>query len=163
MSQLRGESVNMNNENREAITIHTRDFGDQEVFLDEIIVFPKGLFAFENAKRFALLSPLGDENSPMWLQNVDEIAPCFIVFKPVELFESYSPEIDEEDLAVIKLEDGEEIEYLSIAVIPEDYKKTTINLKSPIIINRNKRIAVQAILQQNYELKFPIYKTIEEA
>ncbi len=138
--------------------IDTRDFGKQQVSEQDIINFPKGLFAFEESKRFVLLSPLGDEASPMWLQSADGISPCFIVFKPKELLENYQPEPLEEDLSIISLEKGEEIEILSLAVIPEDYKNTTINIKSPIIINRNKKIAVQAILPQDYEIKLPIYQ-----
>jgi len=152
----------MENTNRKKIEINTRDFGKQEIFEDDIITFPKGLFAFEEYKKFVILNPLGDENSPMWLQSVDSATPCFIVFKPMELISNYSPEPLDEDLETISLEKDNALEVLSIAVIPEDYKKATINIKSPIIVNRNKKIAVQAILPQDFELKFPIYQSIEE-
>jgi flagellar assembly factor FliW len=99
----------------------------------------------------------------MWLQDADSVTPCFIVFKPRELFDNYTAAVSEEDIKALNLEADDELEFLAIAVIPEDYKKTTINLKSPIVINRNKKIAVQVILQQEYSLKFPIYQTIEEA
>ena len=48
------------------------------------------------------------------------------VFKLVDFITDYSPEPCEEDLNLIKLEDPEDLEVLSIAVIPEDYKKTTL-------------------------------------
>lgn len=152
----------MENANRQ-FEIETRDFGKQMVSESDIINFPRGLFAFEDSKRFVLLSPLGDEASPMWLQSADSATPCFIVFKPKELLENYEPEPLDEDLEVIQLDKKDEIEVLSLAVIPEDYKKTTINIKSPIIINRNKKIAVQAILPQDYSLRLPIYMMNGEA
>ena len=40
--------------------IITRDFGEQEIEEDKIITFPEGIIGFENVKRYALLSPLGD-------------------------------------------------------------------------------------------------------
>ena len=153
----------MDNANKKQISINTRDFGMQEIFEDEIIYFPNGLFAFEESKRFVLLSPLGEENSPMWLQSADSVTPCFIVFKPTELLSNYEPEPLDEDLKVIDLDKDDVVELLSIAVITEDYKKTTINVKSPIIVNRNKKIAVQAILPQSYDIKFPIFQSIKEA
>lgn len=153
----------MDNTNLKKIEINTRDFGKQEIFEDDIIHFPKGIFAFENVKRYVILNPLGDENSPMWLQNVDDVTPCFIVFKPMELIEGYNPTPEPDDLETLMLEKDDSAEVLSIAVIPEDYKKATINIKSPIIVNRNKRIAVQTILQQDYDMKFPIYNSVEGA
>lgn len=145
------------------IKIQTRDFGEQEILEEDIIYFPNGLFAFEDCKRFVLFSPLGDEASPMWLQCVDSVTPCFIVFKPMDLLTDYKPVPVAEDLSVINLEKEEEIEYLSIAVVPNDYKNTTLNIKSPIVINRSKRIAVQTVLTENYDMRFPLYKTIKGA
>jgi len=153
----------MDNTNLKKIEINTRDFGKQEIIEDDIIHFPKGIFAFEDVKRYVILNPLGEENSPMWLQNVDDITPCFIVFKPMELLEGYNPIPEPEDLKTLMLEKDDTAEVLSIAVIPEDFKKATINIKSPIIINRNKKIAVQTILQQDYDMKFPIYNSVEGA
>ncbi len=157
------ESVYVMSEEIKSMKIQTRDFGEQEIALEDIITFPNGLFAFEDARRFVLMSPLGDEASPMWLQSAEGSSPCFIVFKPTELFDNYIPELSEEDMKVLKLEDNDVLEYLVIAVIPEDYKQTTVNLKSPIIINRNKKIAIQTILQQSFSLKHPIYQTAEGA
>ncbi len=154
---------NMENTNQKRIEIETRDFGKQEVLESDIITFPRGLFAFEDCKRFVLLNPLGDENSPMWLQNADAVVPCFIVFKPMELIAGYSPEPLDEDVEAIKIDEGDEVEVLSIAVIPDNYKKATINVKSPIIVNRNKKLAVQAILPQDYDIKYPLYRPTEEA
>lgn len=152
----------MNNMLHEKIIIETRDFGKQEIDTADIITFPNGIFAFEDSKRFVVLSPLGDEASPMWLQCVDSVSPCFIVFKPLDFITDYSPEPCEEDLNLIKLEDPEDLEVLSIAVIPEDYKKTTLNIKSPIIINKKERLAVQTILAENYDIRFPLYQNIKE-
>lgn len=145
----------------EKITIETRDFGRQEISKEDIITFPRGLFAFEDAKEFVLLSPLDDEASPMWLQSSQSEKPCFIVFKPLDFISDYEPEPIEEDLRLIDYKDKDEIEYLVLAVIPEDYTKTTLNLKSPVVINRTKRLAVQTILQEDYDLRFPLYKNVK--
>ena len=46
---------------------------------------------------------------------------------------------------------------LSIAVVPEDYKKTTVNMKCPIVINSDENLAAQVILPEKYEIRLPIY------
>ena len=62
--------------------VKTRNFGEQEISEDKIISFPNGIFAFEDEHRFIMLSPLGDDVYPAWLQSVDNENLCFIVFDP---------------------------------------------------------------------------------
>ena len=51
------------------LNIETRDFGTIEVKEEDIYDFPNGLYAFEENKRFALLSPLVRpfQDQPFWL------------------------------------------------------------------------------------------------
>ena len=141
----------------EMIKINTRDFGEQEISQNDIVTFPRGIFAFEDYNKYVLISPLNEEASPMWLQSIDEEKPCFIVFKPMDFISDYNPNPLSEDLEILNIEENDEVEYLAIAVIPSDYKKTTLNIKSPIIINKTKRIAIQTILPDKYDLRFPLY------
>ncbi len=143
--------------NSNEMTLDTRDFGQVQVSPENIIDFPNGIYAFEDHKQYVLLSPLGEENCPMWLQSAKEKNPCFIVFNPQDVISGYNPVLDEDTKAVIQYEEGDILEYYSIAVIPEDYKKTTINLKSPIVVNCSKRKAVQAILEDDYLIRYPLY------
>ncbi len=137
--------------------INTRDFGEIQIDDEKIITFPKGMFAFEDNKKFAFITPIEGENVPIWLQNLEERDLCFIIFKASDIVCEYEPQILSEDLAVIEGEGEKELEYYTVAVIPSDHKKTTVNLKSPIVINKINNLAVQAILPQNYELKHYVY------
>lgn len=144
------------------MTIETRDFGNVEINENEIINFPKGIFAFDDIRNFVILKPMGDGSAPMWLQNADDKYPCFIVFKIDEIINNYMPMPLKQDLDIINYEENDEIVYYSIAVIPDDCKKTTVNLKSPVVINVTKRLGAQIILPQNYEIKYKLYKQKEE-
>ena len=143
--------------NTTEITITTRDFGDIVVNSNSIISFPNGIFAFENLKEFILISPLGDGIYPMWLQNTEESKPCFIVYNPVEIIKDYNPELSKENKSLLNYEEGDQLHYLVIAVVPSDFKNTTVNLKSPIVVNVTKSIASQIILDDDYQIKFPIF------
>ena len=140
------------------MTINTRDFGEQEIAEDKIINFPNGIYAFEDQHRFVMLSPLGNDVFPAWLQSLDNENLCFIVFDPEQLVKDYSVTADEENTAAIENDRETSIRYLSLAVVPEEYKNTTVNLKSPIMINVNKMLAAQVIASEDYPIKFPIFK-----
>lgn len=138
--------------------IKTRDFGEQTISEDKIIDFPHGIFAFEEERRFIMLSPLGEDVYPAWLQSVDNENLCFIVYDPEKVVENYSVTADAESLAAVEIGENDEPQYLVLAVVPEEYKNTTVNLKSPILINPDKMLAVQTIAAENYPIKFPIFK-----
>ncbi len=138
--------------------IKTRDFGEQNVAEDKIITFPHGIFAFEDEHRFIMFSPLGEDKYPSWLQSVDNENLCFIVFEPQQIVKDYAVTADAESLSAIELGENDSAQYLVLAVVPEEYKDTTVNLKSPIIINTEKMLAAQTIAAENYPIKFPIFK-----
>lgn len=137
--------------------IKTRDFGEEEISEEVIIDFPNGVYAFEENKRFVLLSPCGEDKYPMWLQSVDNPNLCFIVFAPREFVPDYSVELDKETKELLKA-DGAELDLLCMAVVPDEYINTTLNLKSPIVINSEAKKGVQVIAAENYPLKFPAFK-----
>ncbi len=137
--------------------IKTRDFGEEEISEEVIIDFPNGVYAFEENKRFVLLSPCGEDKYPMWLQSVDNPNLCFIVFDPREFVPDYSVELDKETKELLKA-DGAELDLLCMAVVPDEYINTTLNLKSPIVINSETKKGVQVIAAENYPLKFPAFK-----
>ncbi len=140
------------------MTINTRDFGEQEIAEDKIINFPNGIYAFEDQHRFVMLSPLGNDVFPAWLQSLDNENLCFIVFDPEQIVKDYSVTAGEESAAAIEKNRKTRIKYLSLAVVPEEYKNTTVNLKSPIMINADKMLAAQIIASEDYPIKFPIFK-----
>ena len=138
--------------------IITRDFGEQEVDESKIITFPQGIIGFEDAKKYALLSPLGDGVFPMWLQSVDSKEPCFVVYDPMEIYGDYRFAISDEEQALLKIDENSQYRCLAVAIVPEDYRKTTINLRCPIVVNTKERVAAQVILTEHYEFKAPVYE-----
>lgn len=139
------------------VKIDTRDFGEIEISEDDIYTFPAGVFAFEEVRHFALISPLGEDVYPKWLQSTDGVAPCFIVFDPTIISEGYEYSLNSYESGLLRLHADDKVRLLAIATVPENYKETTVNMKSPIVINADARLAAQVILPQNYAFKLPIY------
>lgn len=137
--------------------ITTRDFGQVEIDDSTIITFPEGIIGFESTKRYTLLSPLGDGKFPMWLQSVEAKEPCFVVYDPMEIYPDYKFEISEEEQALIKADEGTPYRCIAVAIVPDNYRKTTINLKCPIVLNTRDNIAAQVMLMEHYEFEAPVY------
>ena len=143
------------------IKINTRDFGETEVNESGVFSFPNGVFAFEDDRNFALLSPLGDDTYPMWLQSMDHQELCFIVFDPSLIDDEYQVSLNPGEKRILNLKDGDEIRCLAIAKVPEDFRQTTVNMKSPIVINPETNTALQVILPLDYPFRHPIYESGE--
>lgn len=140
--------------------INTRDFGETEIDDSTIISIPNGIIGFEDTKKYTLLSPLGEDTFPMWLQSVDDKEPCFVVYDPMQIYPDYRFAISDEEQALLQIDENTPYRCLTVAIVPDDYKKTTINLRCPIVINTRDNIAAQVILDE-YEFKCPVYS--EEA
>jgi flagellar assembly factor FliW len=139
---------------------NTSSFGYVEIEDTEIINFPEGIYAFGNVKEFAILKQNEDEESPiMWLQAIKDEHLSFVVINPSLFIEDYHPNISEDvfkKLGVINLED---LRYFVIAIVPKNINDMTVNLKSPIIVNSVKNIAMQVILDNSdYPIRYRVFE-----
>ena len=87
----------------------------------------------------------------------ENVTPCFIVFDPAIIDGAYKITLNSSEKKLLKIDDSSNVRCLSIAVVPEDYKKTTVNMKCPIVINSDENLAAQVILPEKYEIRLPIY------
>lgn len=139
------------------MTIETRDFGSMELDESAVLEFSMPLFGFEDLHRFVLLSD--DEAGPglLWLQSLDDTETCFILLDPESIGLEYQPQLDAAAAAQLKLEAGDAVVTRVIAVVPQDFKDTTVNLKSPIFINPAKQLAAQVILEADYPIRMRLF------
>jgi flagellar assembly factor FliW len=132
-------------------------FGPVEVPDEDIFTMPEGLYGFNECREFAIVKMEDGDVTLKWFQSVEAHVPCFVVFNPFEIVEGYRPVMESGDLRALSPRKDDALEYLVIAVVPEDITKITVNLKSPIVLNRRTRTARQVILaNQEYPIKFPL-------
>ncbi len=133
---------------------NTRDFGEVSYKEEEIINFVNPIFGFEQYRNYIILLDDQIKDSICWLQSVENPEVCFIILDTTstykdESFKSFFREIGEEGNYSV----------FCICVIAEDIKKSTMNMRSPIIINELNKKAVQIILDGNYKLKQPLFES----
>lgn len=141
--------------------LQTEYFGEYEYQEKDILTFPEGLYGFEHAKQFVLItSP--DENFPFyWLQSIQDEELYFVVTSPFIFVEDYDIEIEDTIIEGLGIEKHEDVMVFSLAVIPKNAADTTINLKAPLIINYDKKMGKQTILNDDYAYKHKLFKSPE--
>ncbi|MHC1724149.1 MAG: flagellar assembly protein FliW [Aminipila sp.] len=145
--------------------MNTKYFGDITINENDIITFTTGIFGFEDKTKYILLSFVDDsgessEDLLMCLQSIEEPNLAFIVMNPYYICAEYDPyQIQAEFLSEIKL--GQETKHTvyCVAVVRDNFDESTINLKCPIIINLENKLARQFILEESaYSMRHPVSK-----
>jgi flagellar assembly factor FliW len=144
------------------VIIETKDLGFVEIDEQNIISFPHGIYGFEDAVRFVILKDNNSENPFMWMQCVDNKYICFIVVEPSSFISGYSPQISRQFKDAIKLIPEDALRLAGICTIPKDFRKSTLNLRCPVIINSIDNIAMQVILEdERYSMTYPLFNEAE--
>lgn len=145
-------------------TIKTKAYGEIRVEEDTVITFKREILGFEDNREYYLIE-MGDLPNFYWLQSRANADLAFIVVDPRIFKADYRLQIDESDLSLLETKPGEEPRLVDFAIvnIPDDVNKMTMNLLGPIVINSDKRVAIQAIsMNDDYGTKVPVF-TMETA
>ena len=141
--------------------IKTKDYGITEISKNDIIHFTSGILGFEDTTEYVLLQK--KDNPVLQLQSISGETPRFIVFKPESIVKGYRPEIPASVLECIKAGSAEQISIFVIAVVPDNIKDMTVNLKSPVIVNNKERLAVQVVLDSaDYSMRHHVFSADQE-
>lgn len=137
--------------------ITTDRFGKIPVQEDKILSFPKGILGFSDNKNFVLF-PHGEGSPFFWLQSVQDGSLAFVVMNPQLVKQDYSIDIEETVLDELEARETTDLDVMCIVSIPHDQpQKMTINLLGPIIINTNKRRALQIVCSdEKYSHRQPV-------
>ena len=80
-----------------------------------------------------------------------------MVYDPTLVCPDYRFEISDEEQELLNMDEDTPHIMLAVAIVPDDYRKTTINLRCPIVVNLRDNIAAQVILTEHYDFKCPVY------
>lgn len=140
------------------MVLKTEYLGSIEYTKDEIITFEKGLFGFEKYKKYLLIEHPEPQLPYMWLQCIEDQTLYFIVTNPFYFVESYDFELPDSVVKRLEIREIDEVLPLTLVVIPDKVDETTINLQSPIIVNKKNKTAEQIILDEKFPLKYKLFK-----
>lgn len=142
----------------------TRLFGEIDIEEDKIIRLENGMIGFPDMQNFALIfdEEKGNEAKIMWLQSMDEPEMAFPVMRPELVMPEYNPTVNDEVLEPLGTMTDENMFVVATLTAVADVKKNSVNLKAPIIINTETRKGCQIIVEDDYPVKYNIYKALKE-
>jgi flagellar assembly factor FliW len=144
------------------VVIQTSRFGSVNLKPEDILTFAEGLLGFTDLREFVLLDDPNDEIFA-WLQSCESPAIAFPVLEPELFTENFKINLTKTDLASLKLQSQEKARFFSIVTIPDDPTLMTANMKAPVVVNVETRIARQCVLQDNgLAIREPIFAKLQQ-
>ena len=142
--------------------VATKAYGQIEINEQQRITFPHGLFGFDSFKDYVLLD---SERPPFyWLQSMDVEQIAFVLINPFLFRPDYEMNIDNEDLLSVGISDPGKALIFSIVTIPSDGSPLTANLQGPLVINKDSRVGMQAVLTDSrWKTKHDIIAEMNQA
>lgn len=139
--------------------LNTKNFGEIEIKEEDIIYFPDGILGFEEEKQFVIINNEDEYNPFHWLQSVQNPELAFVIINPFFVFPNYDIILPKSAQDKLKIEDEKDVAIYSIVVVPEDMEKMTTNLSGPIVINAEKKLGKQVILDDDrYTTKHYVFQ-----
>jgi flagellar assembly factor FliW len=117
---------------------------------------PMGLLGFERMKDYLLIANPAEEPFG-WLQVKGDTSLAFVVINPFLILPDYHPDIPQSDVEFLGLKDAEDALLLNIVTVHKQ-GQATMNLKGPIVINRNTGIGKQVVIANgaDYSVQHPL-------
>ena len=135
--------------------LFTRDLGEIEIDEKDIVTFTGPIFGFEQYRRYVFLYEKELSEHFIWLQSVEEPELCFILVQPDLITDQYRPELPPE--AKELLGEGDYMCWL-IASLREPFTDSTVNLRSPIVVNPELHQAAQFVLDGSLPIRHPLVR-----
>jgi flagellar assembly factor FliW len=110
---------------------------------NDVVLLPYGLLGFERVKNYSLLAN-AEEDPFLWLKMLEDARHAFLVLPPGLVVPNYSPDFEDEDVEFLELDDLADALILNIVTLREA-APATVNLKGPIVINRQTWIGKQVV------------------
>jgi flagellar assembly factor FliW len=143
------------------VKVKTTRFGELEVNPSDIVTFAEGLLGFENLKKYFVVDP-GDSTLILWLQSTEDEKVAFPIIEPKIFKPDYIAKLLPADLNGLELESLQTDKLYSILTIPANVTEMSANLKAPVVINSNKKVGKQIVLQDSkLSVKHEMYKELK--
>jgi flagellar assembly factor FliW len=122
----------------------TSRFGEINYSAKEIITFSEGILGLENLTRYLIIKP--PESKPfLWLQSLDDPQAALPVIHPEIIVPDYPVELSDDLKRELEIKKGDQIEIFCIVHLEKDWKASTVNLLTPVVVNHSSCKAKQVI------------------
>lgn len=144
------------------VVIKTTRFGQVQLEDTDTIQFPEGILGFADLTKFVILDDPNDDIFA-WLQSCESPAIAFPILEPELFTENFKVNLAKTDYESLQMTNLAGARLFSIITIPDDPTQMTANLKAPIVVNLQLRMARQCVLQDNsLAIREPLFLKLQQ-
>ena len=138
--------------------VQTTRFGVLNINKSDIIHFISPILGFPNDRKYVLLRE--NQGSVFyWMQSLDNPDLAFVVTNPLAFAPEYKIKIHKSSIEDLELDDLSKGEVWALVSIRNNPLKVTMNLQAPILVNKEKMLAKQLVLDpEQYRLQYEILR-----
>jgi flagellar assembly factor FliW len=115
-----------------------RQFGELEFSEEHVIIFPNGLIGFEENTKFLIIND--DDSQPFrWLVSLENENLNFPLLDPILIVPDYTANLNAASGRTLFV----------VAALGDHIEKSSVNLRSPIIIDETNRHGKQVVLDDD--------------
>lgn len=146
-------------ETMETRTIVSSKLGEVNYTDADIITLSAPLLGFPDLNDFLLIA--NDKSYPfLWFQSVQDKDICFILVEPELFIAEYAPKLNKREYKILGVDEDSKPKIFAIVVVPDQPKNSTMNLRAPLIVNVEKKLAKQVILEDDkWQIKTPLFQS----
>lgn len=139
------------------LTVQTTRFGELNLDEGSRLEFVEPILGFGGLSQYALYRPTPDSVF-MWLQSMERPELAFVVCDPRLVESDYEVKARPDDVRSIELDDPNRAQVLAMVSYPNDPAKMTVNLMGPIVVNTERGLAKQLVLNDpRYTTKHKVF------
>lgn len=140
--------------------IETSRFGLLDIDDDKIITLPDAMPGFAET-RFTLINP--EKHAPFcWLQSMENPDLAFVVVDARETFPDYAVSLTADEYERLSLDEETETAVLLVVTLASDPAAITVNLQGPIVLNPDRMLAKQIVLEgSRFPSRHPLFGAAE--
>ena len=119
------------------------------------VEFRKPLLGFDNLNKFEILEV---EANPLFkeINSTEDENISFLSISPFVVDEDYEIDLSDSDIEDLEIENPEDVILLNIISLGESLDTSTVNMRAPIVLNINKELASQIVIQNDkYDIRTP--------
>ncbi|MDO9380440.1 MAG: flagellar assembly protein FliW [Nocardioidaceae bacterium] len=114
------------------------------------------LLGFADQREFALVQ-LDETGLMCALRSVDDPDLRFLVVPPAPFFADYAPEVGDDVVAALGIEEGDPLVTLVLVNPGTDAAAATANLLAPVVVNHRTRLAAQVVQSADLPVRAPLW------
>lgn len=137
--------------------VKTTRFGTIDVKEEQVVTLAEGMLGFSECSRYTLMDDEIGEPF-MWMQSLDIPSLAFVVIDPAIILPSYHFSVKKDQIKNLATDNVDDLQVYVIVTMAANILDVTVNLQGPLVVNKNKRVGLQVVLNDpNFSTRHPLF------